>query len=234
VSGARLGKGWTSPQPQGPVVLAMRVGAAEGSRAAAAALACAASEPDRAALLVDLGAGRAPRPTPIATAGARELEQRLAAHLPDADVAARGAICCLRPSAAAEALDQLAAALPLAREPAAIVHLPPDLLRPLLEDPRIRPTAALLRADLSKDRSLAALAVRDLIDRGLRVKVFKHPPNRMVAAAASLGALPIADWAVPRGARQRLLATEDNKTQECYDRRDDGSDDSEAIRRGAS
>jgi hypothetical protein len=232
MSGARPGKGWTSPLPSGPVVLVTRVGAAGGSRAAAAALACAASEPDRASRLADRDGGRAPRPTPIATAGARELEQRLAAHLPDAGVAARGAICCLRPAAATEALDQLAAALPLARESATIIHLPPGLLRPLLEDPRIRPTAALLRADLDVDRPLTALAVRDLLDHGLRVKILKHPPNRLAATAASLGALPIADWAVARGTRQRLLINEDNKTQECYDRRDDGLADSQAIWRG--
>ena len=74
-----------------PVVLVTRVGTAAGSRAAAAALACAASEPDRAALLVDLDEARAPRPSLIATAGARALEERLAAHLPDAAVAGASA-----------------------------------------------------------------------------------------------------------------------------------------------
>ena len=42
----------------GAVVLVTAVGAATGSRAAAAALACAASESDRAALLIDLDGGR--------------------------------------------------------------------------------------------------------------------------------------------------------------------------------
>ena len=65
----------------GQVILATAVGAASGARAAAAALACAGSEPDRPGLLVELG-GRAPRPTLIASSGARGLEQRLAVHLP--------------------------------------------------------------------------------------------------------------------------------------------------------
>ena len=68
----------------GAVVLVTAVGAASGARAAAAALACAASEPDRAALLIDLDGGRAPRPSLVATSAARALEERLAAHLPDA------------------------------------------------------------------------------------------------------------------------------------------------------
>ena len=112
-----------------PVVLVTSVGVAKGARAAAAALACAASEPDRAALLVDLGEGRGPRPTLVATAGARALEERLAGHMPDASVASRGRICQLTLAPAAGAIEQLAAALPLARESAAIVHLPPPLLR---------------------------------------------------------------------------------------------------------
>ena len=48
------------------VVLATAVGAASGSKAAAAALACAGSEPDRPSLLIDLG-GRAPRPVAAGT-----------------------------------------------------------------------------------------------------------------------------------------------------------------------
>lgn len=77
------------------VIVVTRVGGAGGARAAAAALACAGSEADRAGLLVDLDAGRRPRPSLISSAAARELEERLAAHLPDAGVAERGRICHL-------------------------------------------------------------------------------------------------------------------------------------------
>lgn len=173
-----------------PVVLMTRVGAAAGSRAAAAALACAASEPDWAALLIDLEDGRASRSTLVATAGARALEERVAAHLPDAAVASRGCFCHLTLPPDPEGLGTAAAALPLARESAAIVHLPPPLLRPLLAEPRIRATGAVLRADLREDRALTALAVCDLIDRGLRVAVLKRPPGWLAGRAALLGALP--------------------------------------------
>ena len=77
-----------------PTVLVTAVGGAEGRAAAAAALACAGADVDRAALLVDVG-GRPPRPTLLASAAARGLEERLAAHLPSARVAARGQVCHL-------------------------------------------------------------------------------------------------------------------------------------------
>jgi len=180
--------------PQGtevsPVVLVTRVGAAAGSRAAAAALACAASEPDRAALLIDLGEGRAARSTLVATTGARALEERLVAHLPEVAIASRGRICQLMLRPDPTDIEAVLAALPLARESAAVVHLPPPLLRPLLAEPRIRPTAALLRADLSTDRPLIALAARDLMDRDLRVAVLKRPLGWLAARTALLGALP--------------------------------------------
>jgi len=171
----------------GPVVLVTTVGAASGARAAAAALACAASEPDRAALLIDLEEGRAARPSLIATAGARSLEERLIAHMPDAAVASRGSLCQLKLPAGPEGIEGIAAALPLVRESVCIVHLPPHLLRPVLAETRIQPTAALLRADLAADRALTALAVRDLIARGLRVAVIKRPLGRLAERAALLG-----------------------------------------------
>ena len=77
---------------------------AEGVRGAAAALACAGADVDRASLLVDIG-GRAPRPTLLASAAARRLEERLAAHLPRARVAARGQVCHLSAPADDEGLE---------------------------------------------------------------------------------------------------------------------------------
>lgn len=189
----------------GPVVLVTAVGGAAGTQAAAAALACAVSEPDRAALLIDLGEGRAPRSSLVATTGARELEGRLVAHMPDAAVASRGRICRLGLPADPAAVEQLPAALPLARESVAVVHLPASFLQSLLDEPRIRPTAALLRADLAEDRALTALAVRDLMARGLRVAVLKHPLGRLVARAAVLGALPAGGGVLPDRLADRLL-----------------------------
>lgn len=187
------------------VVLVTRVGAASGSRAAAAALACAGSDPDRAGLLIDLGEGRHPRPSLLATAAARELEERLAAHMPEAGVASRGAICTLKLPGSADGIEQISAALPLVRDSVAAVHLPPGLLQPVLAELRIRPTGALLRADLGEDRALAALAIRDLLDRDLRVAVLKRPLGWLAARRALLGAASKGgDGGLPRHIRRRL------------------------------
>jgi hypothetical protein len=194
-----------------PVVLVSRVGAAKGCQAVAAALACAASEPDRAALLVDLGEGSAPRPTLVATAGARRLEERLAAHIPDAAIASRGRMCHLQLPPDPEGIERLTAALPLVRESAGIVHLPPRLLRPALEEPGVRSTAALLRADLAGDRALTALAARDLVSAGLRVAVLKHPLAWLAARTALFGAYPATGAHLPRRLCERLLDAGDSK-----------------------
>jgi hypothetical protein len=195
------------------VVLVARVGAATGSQAVAAALACAGSELDSAALLVDLDDGHAPRSTLVATVGARALEQRLVVHLPDAAVASRGQICHLKLPPGPEGIAAIAATLPLVRESAAAIHLAPHLLRAVLEEPRIRPTSVLLRADLSQDRALTALAVRDLMARGLHVAVLKRPPGWRAARAALFGALSESGQALPAGLRTRLLATDSQRAR---------------------
>lgn len=217
-------------EPAGPgPVLVTAVGVATGSRAAAAALACAASEPNRAGLLVDLDPGRAPRPALIATAAARELEERLGRHLPDAKPASRGSICQLSPGATSP-LDLVAAAAPLARDSVAVVHLPPGLLHGLLAEPRIRLAAALLRADLGTDCALTALAAGDLIDRGLRVAVLKRPLAWLPARGALFGVAPTQTAGLPHRLVDRLLGPEDNKFQQCYDRKDERESDEATTR----
>ena len=196
---------WKAPGELSPVVLVASVGEATGSRAAAAALACAGSDPDRAALLIDLAGGRAPRPSLVATAAARELEERLAVHLPEAGVASRGGICQLMLPPDPDGVGQIGAALPLSRASTAVVHLPPRLLQPALAETLARPTAALLRADLKADRALAALAARDLMDRGLRVAVLKRPLGWLAARRALLGALPAGGGPLPGCLVDRLL-----------------------------
>jgi hypothetical protein len=207
----------------GPVVLVTTVATATGAKAAAAALACAASELDRAALLIDLGEAR-PRPSLIAAAGARKLEERLTAHLPGAAVASRGRFCQLTLPPDPEGMEQIPAALPLVRESAGIVHLPPALLRPALETPGIRPTAALLRADLAEDRALTALAVRGLMEQGLRVAVLKSQPSWLVGRAALLGALSAGTLALPGSVASRLFV-EDKKLRQCYGRENGAEDE---------
>jgi hypothetical protein len=201
----------------GPVVLVTTVAAAAGARAAAAALACVASEPDRAALLIDLSAARPPRPSLIATAGARGLEERLTAHMPEAALASRGRFCQLTLPPDSDGLERLPEAVPLVREAAAVIHLPPALWTGALAHPRIPATAALLRADLARDGALTALSVRDLLDRDLRVSVLKHPLAWLPARAALLGAVPTNTPAFPGRVRRRLLGTDDKRFPQCYD-----------------
>jgi hypothetical protein len=209
-------------RPQrGSVVLVTSVGAATGSKAAAAALACAGSEPDRAGLLINLEDGRAPRPSLLATAAARELEERLAAHLPDAGIASRGRLCLLTPAAGGDGLDGAAAALPTVRDSVAVIHLPPRLLQAALDDPRIEASAVLLRANLPDDRALTALAACELIDRGLRVAVLKRPLGWFSARVALLAAAPAVGDTLPIRLRERLLNTEDSKFHRCYDEEDE-------------
>jgi hypothetical protein len=188
------------------IALVTHVGRAAGARAAAAALACAAAEAERAALLVDLDGERTPRPSLVATAAARELEERLAAHLPGAAVAARGRICVCAPSGEDDdaRLEQVEAALPLARESLTAVHVPPSLLQRVLAEPRIRPDGALLRADLPGSRALTALAVCELIERRIETVVVKQPLAWLAARAALLGALPPGADVLPRRAGRLL------------------------------
>lgn len=209
----------------GAVVLVTAVGAARGSAAAAAALACAGSESDRAALLIDLGAASA-RPTLVASAAARELEERLAAHLPDRPAASRGWICRLAVDDEGGCFEAVRAALPLVRDSLAVVHLPPSLFRAALEEEGIGADAVLLRADLAGDRALTALAVRDVRERGLRVCVLKRAPAWLPARRALFGALPPdAASGLPARIRQRLVMEHG-----CYA----GSDDEEAEPTGTA
>ena len=173
----------------GPVAIVTAVGVARGSLAAAAALACVGSEPDRPGLLIDVGATSA-RPTLVATAAARELKERLAIHLPGLAAASRGQTCRLAISEGEGGFDAVRAALPLVRDSLAVVHLPPHLLQAALEENGIGAGAVLLRADLGTDRALTALAVRDLRERGLRVRVLKQLLPWLSARRALFGALP--------------------------------------------
>lgn len=190
-----------NPLDRRATVLVTAVGEAEGSRGAAAALACAGAEPDLATLLVDVG-GRSPRPTLIASAAARQLEERLGAHLPGARLAARGQVCHLAVGADQEGLEVAAAAASVVRESCAIVHLPPDLLQQALAHPGLRPSAVLLRAELRGDRALVALAVRDLLQRGLAAGVLKRRLTWVAERRALFGALSAGS---PGGLPERIV-----------------------------
>lgn len=178
-----------NPLADGPTVLVAAVGDAEGSRGAAAALACAGAEVDRAALLVEVG-GRPPRPTLLASAAAQRLEERLAGHLPRVRVAARGQVCHLAVPADEEGLEAASAAVTVARGALAAVHVPPALFQPVLAGSGPRPSGVLLRADLATDRPLVALVARNLTTRGLAVSVLKRRLSWVAERRALFGVLP--------------------------------------------
>jgi hypothetical protein len=194
---------FVNPLKVGPTVVVAAVGEAEGSRGAAAALACAGAEVNLPALLVDVG-GRPPRPALLASAAAQKLEERLGAHLPDARVAARGQVCHLAVPADAEGVAAAAAAVDVARGATAVLHVPPGLLQEALEGGLdLRPTGLLLRADLPADRPLVALAVRDLLLRDLAVAVMKQRLSWVAERRALFGALPAG---APGGLSERFVA----------------------------
>jgi hypothetical protein len=195
---------FTAPR-NGTVVVVTSVGGAEGSRGAAAALSCAGSGVERAALLVDVG-GRAPRPTLIASASAHRLEERLAARLPTLRPAARGEVCHLSVAADEDGLAAAGIAAMVVRGGLAVVHVAPDLLQLVLEAPGApRPDAALLRADLGASRPLVALAVDDLHGRGLRVAVLKSRLGWVTERRAGFGALSSDSGGLSESLLRRLL-----------------------------
>jgi hypothetical protein len=189
----------------GTVVVVTAVGAAEGSRGAAAVLSCAGSGVEAAALLVDVG-GRVPRPTLIASASAHRLEERLAARLPALRPAARGEVCHLSVAADEDGLAAAGTAVTAARGGLAVIHVAPGLLQPLLEAAGApRPDAVLLRADLGEARPLVALAVDDLLRRGLRVAVLKRRLGWVAERRAGFGALGSDSGGLPESLLRRLL-----------------------------
>lgn len=190
-----------NPLKVGPCVLVAAVGEAEGSRGAAAALACACADPDAAPLLIDVG-GRAPRPTLIASAAAQRLEGRLKAHLEDANAAARGHVCHLAVSEDPEGLAVASAAASAAREEGVVVHLPAGLLHAALAESAFEGAAVLLRADLGCDRALVALAVRELLGAGRRAAVLKRRLTWVAERRALFGVLPAG---APGGFPERLV-----------------------------
>jgi hypothetical protein len=191
-----------NPLGDGPTVLVTAVAEAEGSRGAAAALACAGADADVAGLLVDVG-GRAPRPTLIVSAAAQKLEERLAAHLPQAKVAGRGQVCHLAVPLDVEGLDVAAAAVAVARGATAVIHVPPQLFQPALNSGgKLRPSGVLLRADLQRDRALVALTARELIERELAIGVLKRRLGWVAERRALFGVLSAGS---PGGLPARLV-----------------------------
>ena len=193
IARARLGDAGNGIGSRGcaSLLLATDVGEAKGGLAIAAAIAVALTvqEPVRPSgvLLTELGGERGRGPTMLASGPARELEQALREAGLER-VAARGRLCWLGLPATVEALGDLPrvlAAVPTAS--VAIVHLPARLWALALEEPGLEPRAGLLRADLPGDRPLAALAVAELRERRLGVRIASRPLSHIASRRAMAG-----------------------------------------------
>ena len=158
-----------------------------------------------ATLLVEVG-GRPPRPTLIASAAARRLEERLAAHLPKLRIAARGEVCHAAVAADDDGLAAAHAAVTATHAGCSVLHVETRMLQALLTaEVAPRPSAALLRADLDRDRPLLALAVADLLGRDLRVGVLKRRLGWVTERRARFGALGADSGGLPEPLVRRLL-----------------------------
>ena len=176
-----------------PLVLATELRQGSGGVAVCAAVAVEASgwssPAPSGALIVEVGALRARKPTLLASAAARKLEDTLREGGFD-EVAARGRLCWLRlagedPFGAFEQAALVATRLAQLR----IVAVPAALWPEAVERVR-RPAAALLRGDPRADRLLLALAVRELHERAVRTRVAARPLGRVGARRAIAGLAP--------------------------------------------
>lgn len=170
------------------MIAVTRIGGARGSDAVAAAAAAALGRED-GGLLVEVGTGRPRRPAALASAGARRLELLLAERVEGATPVARGAFCHLHAGAGPEGLELAAAAARECGDAPLVMHVAPEQFRAAIEDGRLSWRAALLRAEMPAARGVAALAVPDLLRRGILVKVVKRPLG-WVAARRALAGLP--------------------------------------------
>ncbi|MEK6252238.1 MAG: transglycosylase SLT domain-containing protein, partial [Actinomycetota bacterium] len=119
--------------------------------------------------------------------------RRCEAELRDAGVgaAARGLICHVAAGEGADGLDRAAQAITRPRDCAVcVLHVEAALWLAALDHPGLAVKAAVIRAELPRDRSLAALAVRDLRARGLAVRVALHPIG-WAAGRRALAGVPI-------------------------------------------
>ncbi len=172
-------------------VVVTAVGDAGGSLALAAALAGAVSQEPSGALLVEIGGGAPRRPSLLASESARGIEGRIAQEVPEAAVAARGRICHLSVMGDGAGIGTAAdAAASLPPGCPCFIHSPPSLFREVIDRAGLRPLGALLRADLPRDRPIAALAAGELIASGIRTRVVRRPLGPLAARRALAGASP--------------------------------------------
>lgn len=125
------------------------------------------------------------RPTLLVSPAARRCEAALGG--PAAGAAARGLLCHLA-SGGEDGLDHAAEAIAQLPVPGrCVLTVEGAQWQRALDHPRLHPAAAVIRAELPRDRALAALAVRDLRRRGLPVRVASRPLGWSAARRALAG-----------------------------------------------
>jgi hypothetical protein len=191
-------------------VLCSGLPGADGATATAAALAVALADDDDvasaaggdgAAIVVEIGGERRRGPTMIAAESARALETRLR----DAgfEASARGRLAWVALEPVDDWRERLAEAIDLGSgASAAVIIASPGLWGGLLADGAVEIDAALLRAELPAQRSLAALAVCEMRGAGVRAKLAARAPGRVGARRALAGIDPGGE----AGRRTRRLA----------------------------
>ena len=155
-----------------PLVIAAELPGASGGLAAAAAVAVliAAADPtSRGVLMIETQGERRRGPTMLASEAARRLERSVAAA--GLRAAARGRLCWVTVTED-DPLGGVATAVSAGHEARAVIaHLPGAAWRSALDHEELPVTAGLLRAELPRQRSLAALAVRELREAGFRARI---------------------------------------------------------------
>jgi hypothetical protein len=191
-----------------PLVIAAELPGARGGVATAASvavsLAARANAESRSVLMVEARAERGRGPTMLAAEAARRLEHSLGQA--GIRAAARGRLCwlCLDPES--DVLGELTIALGAAVDAcAAVAHLPGGLWSAALGRADLGVTAGILRADLPRQRSLTALAVRELRDAGVRARVASRAPGPVAARRVASGLEPGGHASVRAGRLARGL-----------------------------
>jgi hypothetical protein len=148
----------------------------------------ASSAESRGVLMIETLAERRRGPTMLASDAARRLERSLGEA--GVSAAARGRLCWVSVSGD-DPLDGVAAAMSAAPEArAAVVHLTAAAWRAALGDEDLAVTAGLLRADLPRQRSLAALAVRELRAAGATARIASRAPGPVASRRVASGLDP--------------------------------------------
>jgi transglycosylase-like protein with SLT domain/D-alanyl-D-alanine carboxypeptidase-like protein len=159
-------------------------------------------------LLIEAGPAAQPRrATLLAAPPARELEEALRAE--DLRASARGHICHLALPDSTVAVGAIARATSIQGAELAVVHLPPALWVPAMEEPGTEIAGGCLLVALPSERSLAVLAVDELARRGLPARVATRPPAPL-AGRRALAGMRAGGWLgdLAAGIARRLLGLE--------------------------